>query len=233
MSFERVTLKREADNIFGFVDIKVAVHPSSNGVIIVNYPAFNDDLNGRRNRYRNLGDYLQREELGAVVRVGNLFCTDLPHPEVILDNLRFVIDYALEHAEEISGSDSPRVFLMGHGAGASAIATIAADYSEVEKILLIGPSFDMDQKTLTESLRRYRGRAYIAIGENDEVVGIDSGQIFYDMASNSRLRKLVTVPNCDHHFRKEHHTRVLSRAPFWAFDGDISFPFSDKGISLY
>lgn len=213
--------------------LEIKVHPNKSGVIIVNYPGYNGDIDGYNNKYQTLADFLQQQNVGAVVRSGNYLWKGFEYPISVQEDLRCIIDYAIKHSREICGSDRPRVGLMGFSAGSSAIAAIASSYDLVDRILLIAPSRDAGEKAVKTGLGKFKGEVYIAVGENDEIVGKGAGKKFYDMATNAKVRKLVVVPNCDHQFRGETNGRIMSKAPLWAFAGDTMFPSPQGGIKLY
>ena len=49
----------------------VAIHPFTNGRIVVNCPGSEGDIDGYNNKYITLSDYIVSQGLGAVVRCGN------------------------------------------------------------------------------------------------------------------------------------------------------------------
>ena len=211
----------------------VAIHSTSSEKIIVNYPGYNGDIDGWENKYITLGDYIQERNLSSFVRTSNLDLMYLNFGQSTRNNLRQVVDYSIENSEEICGSADPEMYLMGFSAGAGAIAAIAHEFDQVRKILLMAPAGNAGRKAITKGLQKFTGEVYISVGKNDLVVGPNSGQVFYDMATSASLRKLVMIPNCDHQFRGEVNGKIMSKAPFWAFAGDKTFPSPKGGIKLY
>ncbi len=215
------------------VRLPIAIHANRSGAIVVNYPGANGDIDGYYDKYVKIADSLQRQNVGAVVRTANREHYGLLYADAVQADLRHVIRYALRNAEDICGSETPHMYLMGFSAGAGAIAAVAHEFGHVEKILLMAPSGDAGRDAVYNGLAQFSGEVYIAIGENDEVVGKDAGQLFYDLAVNARSRQLVVIPDCDHQFRGEINGRIMSKAPFWAFTGDTTFPSPEGGIKLY
>ena len=131
--------------------------------------------------------------------------------------------------------ESADIMLMGFSAGASAIASVSSFYIDIPKILLFAPSGDAGKKPVEEGLKSYWGEVYIVVGERDDVVGPEVGQIFYDLATRASHRELFMIPNCDHQFKGEVNGRIMSQAPFYAFaTGDKpAFPDPNSGIKLY
>lgn len=232
MSEQRINLQRliKGQKPMG---IEVAIHPHLNGIIVLNYPGITGTIDGYNNKYGQLADFIQEKGIGTVVRMGNEYFDNLPYPKGMIDNFKYVIEHCLTQGRQLSGSDNPKLYLMGFSAGSSTIAAIAGDYSEIEKILLVAPSGDAGQKAIESGLAKFTGEVYITVGDRDEMVGPEAGQTFYDLATAAKVRKLVIVPNCDHQFRGERNGRIMSKAPLWAFAGDNSFPSPKGGKKLY
>jgi len=124
---------------------------------------------------------------------------------------------------------------MGFSSGASAIAGTAHEFPEVKRVLLYAPSGDMGQEAVRQGLRDFHGEVYIVIGDQDEVVGPQAGQLFNDLATGAAHKELFTIPNCGHQFRGEVNGRIMSEAPFYAFTvgQKPQFPDPAGGIRLY
>lgn len=204
------------------------IHFAKSNVIILNYPGISGDIDGYNNKYGKLADFLVEKNVGAVVRMGNQDYGN--YPINMIENFRKLIDGVLKNSQNICGTSSPEIYLMGFSAGASTIAAIAADYDQVKKILLVAPSGDSGR---IQELKRFKGEVYITIGANDEIVGAQAGQFFYDLATNALRRKLEIISNCDHQFRGRVNGMIMSKAPLWAFAGDTTFPSPEGGKELY
>ncbi|HCW32109.1 MAG: hypothetical protein UT36_C0002G0005 [Candidatus Peregrinibacteria bacterium GW2011_GWF2_39_17] len=217
------------------LSVKLTVHPSDNGIIVINYPGALGDIDGYNNKYATLGNHVQ-QNVGAVIRTDNPVYAGFKYDVSVREHLKVVIDYALKNAVEISGvkTDDVVIYLVGFSAGSSAIAAVAHEYPQVKKILLMAPSGDAGQEAITEGLRKYTGECHIVIGENDEVVGKDAGSFFASLATGASVVRSVVIPNCDHQFRGERNGRIMSAAPLWAFsDPDSENPSPEKGVKLY
>ena len=232
MSFEKKYIERLL-NKKDKLELEVAIHPYSNGIIVVNYPGITGDIDGYNNKYGQQADFVQKKGIGTVVRVGNEHFPNLPYPEGMIDNFKCVLDYCIANGTALSGKQNPKLYLMGFSAGASTIAAVAGDYSVVEKILLMAPSGDAGQDAVEKGLGKFTGEVYITVGENDGLVGVKAGQIFYDLATTAKIRKLEIIPNCNHQFFGEANSRIMSKAPLWAFAGDKTFPSPEGGKKLY
>lgn len=211
--------------------LQVAIHPNRSGRLIVNYPGLAGDIDGYNLKYRKMAQYIQGKNLGAVVRsTGPNFWGYLPDT-----SLRKMLEYAYQNAEEITGVTEPEVMLMGFSAGASAVAAVAYDYERVSRLLLMAPSGDMGQEAITEGLQKFAGEVYVVIGREDDVVGVQAGQTFFNLATGANHKELHIIPNCDHQFRGTLNGRIMSQAPFYAFakDEKPKFPDPQGGIVLY
>ncbi len=232
MSERRITLQRPIQGKKS-LELEVAIHPYSNGIIVVNYPGITGDIDGYNNKYGKQADFVQEKGIGTVVRMGNPYFDELSYPEGMIDNFRFVLDHCLANGAELSEKQNPTLYLMGFSAGASTIAAVAGDYSAVKKILLMAPSGDAGKEEVEKGLGKFTGEVYITVGDKDEVVGPQAGQTFYDLATAAKVRKLEVIPNCNHQFFGEVNGKIMSKAPLWAFAGDTTFPSPDGGKKLY
>lgn len=212
--------------------MELAIHPNNSGRIIVNIPGYNGAIDGYEDKHKKLAILMQQENLGAVLRIANR-ANDYPR---MLGSLKRAIEYGLEHAEEICGSDNPEVCLIGTSAGGGAISAVSSEYPNVKGLLLMAPGDNPDRRIVRRGLSRFTGELYIVIGADDNIVGPGAGQIFYDMAINaSHKEEPFIIPACDHNFKGEKNGRIMSEAPFYAFaKGDKpAFPDPTGGVKLY
>ena len=209
---------------------EIAVHSNVSGVVIVIYPGYRGDMNGYNNKYQKIAELLSGKGTGAVVRMSNHAIPDVEYSKSLKDSLRSVINHILQRSKEICGSDSPRLYLMGVSAGASAIAAVAHEYDKVEKILLIEPSGDAGIDDIKAGLSKYTGKVYVVVGANSH---IKVGGFFSSLVMSAKINKLVIISDCDHQFRGKVNGMIFGKAPLWAFAGDSTFPSPDGGIELY
>lgn len=215
--------------------VDLRVHPAENGVIIVNYPGYNGTIDGYENKYGQVGDFLQRHG-AAVVRTNNPHNRGFWYPNSVQDHLRAVLDHTLDNTEEIAGvtRDRVRLFLMGFSAGAGAIAAVAHEYPEAERMLLMAPAMDPGTDVVIRGLSRFVGQCHIVVGENDEVVGTGPAKLLAQVACRASVVRDAVIPDCGHQFTGETNGRIMSAAPRWAFanvGGDSPSP--NDGIRLY
>lgn len=237
LPIEQVHLQWQATSQKGqkrLLSTDIAIHPNSSGKIIINYPGFRGDREGFNDKHRKLAQYMQGENLGAVVRSKGPGFSDFDgFTDDVL--LRKVLVYSLENAQSISGLQSPEVFLIGTSAGAGAAAAIAFEFKEVTRMLLMAPGANIGMHIVAKGLRRFTGEVFVVIGAKDENVGLRAGQHFYNLATAASKRELFVIPNCDHQFRGEQNGKYMSQAPFYAFANGTrpKFPDPEDGMVLY
>ena len=212
----------------------IVVHPCEDAeAIIINCPGFRGSIDGYNNKYITLADFLVQQEVGAVVRMPNVERAPEQYKKGLLSDLRAVIEHALVFAHEMTEVPNPEIYLMGFSAGGYAVASVAAEYPEVKKILLMEPSASgrLLGEFPREKLSQYRGEVYIVIG--DTGVGYQVAELYQKAFSKAARVELHVIQNCDHQFKGEKNGKILSKAPLWAFAGDPTFPSPDGGIELY
>lgn len=217
------------------LDVKLTVHPNPNGKIVINYPGVGGDIDGYNGKYATLGDFMQ-QQIGTVLRTDNPYVAGFVYENFVQEHLRSIIKYSLENSQELAekGAEEVELYLMGFSAGASGIAAVAHEFPQVKKILLMAPSGDAGEQAVTEGLGKYEGECYIVIGQNDEIVGVRSGDLFESLATSASIVKQAVILDCDHQFRGETNGRIMSAAPAWAFlDKNGPAPSPESGIFLY
>lgn len=215
------------------IKLNVIVHPQSMAnAIIVNYPGANGDISGYNNKYDVVAKMLHDKGY-AVIQMGNAQRGWFLYERSVIEDLRAVIQHAVQNAKLISGNDKPDIYLMGFSAGASAVAAVCADFPQVKKVLLMAPSGDANQAAVTQSLANFGGEVYIVVGEDDEVVGKGAAAFFSNLIKRATVNEVRIIPNCDHQFRGTVNGQIMSKAPLWAFAGDTTFPSPEGGIMLY
>lgn len=202
-------------------------------VIIINYPGYQGDVDGYHGKYRTLADLIRRRGIGSVIRMDNQLRYGFRYEKSVVADLKATIEYALANSASICSSREPDLYLMGFSAGAGAVAIVAADYPQIKRVLLLAPSVDAGKSAIEEAFGKFRGEVYIAVGEYDECVGREAGDYFLGLATAARKKMLVVIPSCDHQFQGLVNGKIMSKAPFWAFADEKSFPSPDGGMILY
>jgi dienelactone hydrolase len=216
------------------VEVDLRVYPSSNGVIVINYPGAGDDIDGHMGRYQGegyshqfavLGENLQRKVGAVLMTDNNLRYAGFSQEEYLKAHLRAVIGYALEHSEEIAGQpqDTTSLYLMGHSAGAGTIAAVAHESPQVRKILLLAPARNVGSEAIVQGLGSYTGECYTVVGENDEM--LDTVRELAALATSASVSRTLVVPDCNHYFEGERNSRIIDEAPLWAFGAPVHDSF--------
>jgi hypothetical protein len=215
------------------INLPLAVHTSNNGRIIVHDPGGWDSVDGYGNKYTNLANFIQESDLAAMVRMDNFPRPNHPLEETLYDDLRFVIEYTIGNAESICGTSTPELYLMGFSGGCNALAVVAPEFPQIEKILMMGPAIECrNYPVIVKEFAKYKGELYIVQGEQDFVHGSGGGHLYYNWATNARKKEIVMIPGCEHFFRHETNDKIYSKAPFWAFAEDLTFPDPQGGVRL-
>lgn len=191
----------------GSAALEIGIHPLEGDHVMVFFAGHGTGVNGFLGRYRRIANRLVRRGVGAVVHSSD--------PRGSVDDLRRVLDYVNEHAEEITGRRNPEIWLMGDSAGASAAASVATEY-KVTKLLLLGLPHAHD-------LRRYRGELRVAIGSRD-VFGTATSLETVASARQASRSEFQVVPGASHGFHGPLANIRFGRAFGWAFAGDQGFP---------
>jgi hypothetical protein len=217
------------------LSLPVAIHPNSSGRIIINYPGTRGEIDGFNGKHRKLAQLMQGEGLGAVVRSANDLGRTHSSGVILLNHLRGMVEFGLEHSLEICGSSLPEIYLIGTSAGGSAVGIVGSEYSAVRRMLLMAPAADETDVEIRESLGKFEGEMHVVIGQNDEAVGPESGQLFYDWATKASTRSIHIIPDCNHQFHGTRNGLIMSQAPFYAFaQGERPlFPVENEGMVLY
>lgn len=215
----------------------VIIHSLNCNSIIINLPGYGGSIDGYDKKYEKLANYIVDEKLSSVIRMENSALPKSVYGILLVKTVESVIEYALQHSEDICGTTNPDIYLIGTSAGGGAIALIAHKYPQIKKLLFVCPATGnvADVGNAAKSIKLFTGEIYIVTGESDEVINPKYVKEFATSALNGDATNVnfITIPDCDHHFTGETNGRILSRTPFWAFGTDIIFPHIKKSCKLY
>lgn len=231
-------LNRETENHLGQkvpYEVPVSAYLTDSHVIVVNSPGSGELKDGRNDRWLKLAGHFQEKQLASVVTY------NAPRPDgqvqlpwepysykgaswngLLLDSLAHVVDFSLERAQEICGTASPTLHLSGFSSGASAVGAVAFQYPQVERILLLS-AYDSVGDVFYDGITQFPGEIYLAYGAEDPIAGFLAYVLAVGPLAASSF-KVKQVPDCDHRFSGETNTKLVTKAFFWAFCGDDSFP---------
>ena len=193
--------------------VSATIFPKTSPVIVVNIPGYNSDMYGYDSLYLNMSHILLKRQNASVILADNKHLRGYDNQKILLEKGRAILDYVIDHAEEISGSPNPSIYLIGTSAGGSCAAALAWEYPLVRRILLINPSGDIPESTMRNSLSRFSGRVIIANGRCDFYIGPQSGYYLGAMASNAQSIRYLSLPDTEHSFRNAYSRRLVSVLP--------------------
>ena len=237
-------LEKETEDHLGqkiTYQVPITGYPTDSQVIIVNSPGSGEFKDGREDRWMKLARHLQERQMAAMVTYnaprpdGKVQLEWEPYShqgvswnQLLVESLAYAIDWALEHAKELCGTESPAIYLSGFSSGGSAVGAVAFRYPMVKGILLLS-TYDSVGDWFYDGFSQFTGDIRLAYGSQDPMAGflayvLRAGPV----AAASFLAK--EVPDCDHRFSGEVNSKVLVKAFYWALNGDDSFP-DPAGVS--
>ena len=219
--------------------VPIAAYPSEAGKVIVNSPGSGELKDGREDRWRNLGLYLQKRGLASLVTF------NAPRPDfqvqlewepysyqgaswnkILIESLSHTIDWSLENAKELCGNASPDIYLTGFSSGGSSVGAVAHRYPSVKRILLLS-TYDSVGDPFYEGVTAFTGDIYLVYGDQDPMAGY-LARILRTGKFAAKSFLVREAPECGHRFDGEANTKLLTQAFHWAFEGDNSQPL-DSG----
>lgn len=81
-------------------DIPVEYHATNTKRMIINIPGADGSVRGYKNKYLNLGNYIQKKDIASFVRVPN------DRPQEFVNSAECIIQYCLDHSGEICGEEN-------------------------------------------------------------------------------------------------------------------------------
>ena len=108
---------------------------------------------------------------------------------------------------------------------------MAFRYPEVKRVLLLS-AYDSVGDWFYEGISRFSGDIYMAFGSEDPIAGFLSQVVGAGPLAATSF-KAREVPNCDHRFSGSANSQVLTKAFYWAFNSDGSFPDPAGAPELY
>ena len=217
--------------------LPITAYPTQSGAIVVNSPGSGELKDGRDHRWRNLGLHLQERGLATLVTF------NAPRPDfqvqlewepysyrgaswnkLLIESLCHTIDWSLENAVQLSGTESPALFLTGFSSGGSAVGAVAHRYPSVQRILPLS-TYDSVGDPFYEGVSAFTGDIYLVYGDDDPMAAwlariLRTGKFF---AKSFLVRE---APECGHRFEGEANTQLITQAFHWAFEGDNSQPLN-------
>ena len=240
-------LERETEDHLGqkvAYQVPITAYPTESNVIIVNSPGSGELKDGRHDRWMKLGRHLQERQMAAMVTYnaprpdGQVQLEWEPYShkgvgwnQLLVESLAHAIDWSLEHAAELCGTETPALYLSGFSSGGSAVGAVAFRYPQVKGILLLS-TYDSVGDWFYDGVSQFTGDIHLAFGSEDKIAGflayvLQAGPM---AAASFQVRQ---VPDCDHRFSGEANSKVLAKAFYWTLQSDDSFPDPAGAPKLY
>lgn len=225
-------------------EVPVSAYPTRSQVLVINSPGSGELKDGRGGRWHKLASHLQERGICSMVTY------NAPRPDfqvqlewepysykgaswnnLLIESLSHVVDWALGNATELCGTESPAVYLSGFSSGGSAVGAVGFQYPRVERLLLLS-TYDSVGDWFYEGISQFPGDIYLAYGNADPTAGFLAQVLRYGPMA-ARSFHIREVPECDHRFSGATNSKVLTKAFYWAFNGDDSFPDPEGTPDLY
>ena len=205
---------------------------TNSGIIIINVPGANGTIEGYKSKYYKIAKQCQHRDQASYFCMNNITPMGISPAKWMQLKFEFAMELVNSEATSICASANPEIYVVGVSNGGGLVSTVASDYPQIKKVLLIAPSLIMGKEQTAQGARDYQGDLSIVVGENDDIVGVESSQFIYDNASTVK-KKMQVLSKCDHQFKGKTNGLIFSKAPGWAFFGDDTFPDPVGGIKLY
>lgn len=182
------------------LELRVAVHPAAASErLVISYPGLDEPLDGFSGKHGRLMEILRQERGYAILRSENRRRFGYHYPSSVVDDLQCLVEYGIEHRDEIAGG-AQDVTLIGYSAGGSAAAVIAPQYLMIDQLVLLAPSGDVGLPRLFGSIGHFRGELTVAVGKQDSPAFQELASRLVEAASAARKKRLFLVEDCSHFF---------------------------------
>lgn len=216
-------------------DVPYLAFPTNTGRIIVHAPGTGESHEGRRGRYRELGQYLADQGIASLVT----FKPPLPDAEykypqepysykdaswnrIYVQSMARIVIQCSQDALAICGSAAPALAVSGFSSGGSVAGAVASLFPHVDKLLLLS-AYDSVADLFYQGLKGFHGEIYAVTGENDPPA-IVIASMLASMAPSAASVTLRSVTSRGHGLDEQVGDSYLTRAFLWAFAGQDSLP---------
>lgn len=174
--------------------LDIAVHAADSKVILLTIPGVDGSVNGFNNKYVQIAESVWEQHGAAVVRMENPFITSF-HWE---SNIRHIMEYIEQNAEDICGTADYELRVMAHSAGASVMAMLAGEYPKITKLLLMNPAAKLGLNRMKQGLYLSAcNQITVIFGEQDPSVEFVEE---LSKADQSKRMHTFVLEGVDHHF---------------------------------
>lgn len=186
-------------------DLDIRIHPTKSTTILLLIPGVDGSVDGYKNKYITIAEQVQAKHNVAVVRMENPFVTSF-HWE---SNIRRILEWIEQNKQDICSNDEYSLLVQAHSAGASVLASIAHEYPNIRKLLLINIAMSLNTDKVLAGLQKYDGDVTILMGDKDpSIPELESIQF----SENSTLAQKVIIENTDHDFSGDSFKLFLDAA---------------------
>ena len=186
-------------------ELDIRVHPAKSKTIVLLIPGVDGSVDGYKNKYVTIAEQSQEKHNVAVVRMENPFVTSF-HWE---SNIRRILEWIEQNKLDICNNDDYSLLVQAHSAGASVMASIAHEYPNIRKLLLINIAMSLNTAKILAGLQKYDGDVTLLMGDRDPSLPLLNEIKF---SENSTLAETVIVDNTDHDFSGDSFKLFLDAA---------------------
>ena len=174
-------------------DLDVRFHPTKSSTVLLLIPGVDGSVDGYNNKYVTIAEQAHAKHNVAVVRMENPFVTSF-HWE---SNIRRILEWIEQNKQDICSNDDYSLLVQAHSAGASVLASIAHEYPNIRKLLLINIAMRLNTEKVLAGIQKYDGDVAILMGDKDPSIH-DLESIKF--SANRKLAQKVIIENADHDF---------------------------------
>jgi pimeloyl-ACP methyl ester carboxylesterase len=114
------------------------------------------------------------------------------------DNVRHALKHIIDNSKKYFGTKDIGISIFAHSAGASVVAAIAHEYTQIKQMLLVNSAEKLMTDKQLNGIGAYKGKLAVVYGQKDPSIAFGH-QLIQNANSNSRP-VYKTVPNADHNF---------------------------------
>jgi hypothetical protein len=173
------------------------------------------DSNGKKSKYASLiSAIMAKSPQTAIISTNNLDIYDdlVDYAKSAVEQIKQLVEYATENAMSIAGSDNPKITLYGSSAGGGAVTLAAGHFSQVDSLILTGPSLDLFKGLSLATISanpQFRGEVYY-IRSADDVISskyVEEQYLTHLAAAHSFKSNLID--GSDHAFELPSNQQLL------------------------
>lgn len=206
---DEITWQESMNDVTIDCSLDVKIHPAKDSkLIFLIIPGVDGDVDGYENKYIKIAESVKEKHNVAVVRISNPFISSFFWES----NVRQALNYIRNHCIDICGNEDYEIIAQGHSAGASVIASIAHEYPEIKKILVINTAMRLREERILDGIDLFKGDTVVVFGELDP--SVNTVTMFSDLSNT----KIITKSGADHFFSGEAFNEFVHLANKYLFE---------------